>query len=122
MRKILVVLMIIMIAILSSCASEEEKEMKASRDKYEDVIDGFVDILKDSDDLSANDIKEMNDMASEYKTKIKDAESLETIDENGKIAIADFCFMSMFVLSEDDFMGYLNKVVEEYPDLKSYLM
>lgn len=35
---------------------------------------------------------------------------------------ANLMFMSMFVLTEDEFMEHVNKVVDKYPDLESYLL
>ena len=122
MRKILIVLMALMVMLLPSCASEEEKALNSARDKYEDILDGFADLLKDNDNLSKNDVSDMNEMIDIAKTKMAEAETVEAIDEAGKNVTANLMFMSMFVLTEDEFMEHVNKIVDKYPDLESYLL
>ena len=122
MRKILIVLIALMVMLLPSCASEEEKALNSARDKYEDILDGFADLLKDNDNLSKNDVSDMNEMIDIAKTKMAEAETVEAIDEAGKNATANLMFMSMFVLTEDEFMEHVNKIVDKNPDLESYLL
>ena len=122
MRKILIVMIALMITILPSCASEEEKALNEARDKYEDILDGFADLLKDNDNLSQNDVDDMNEMISIAKTKMSEAATVEAIEAAGRNATANLMFMSMFVLTEDEFMDHVNKIVEKYPDLESYLL
>lgn len=122
MRKIFVVMIVFMIMLLPSCASEEEKALNSARDKYEEILDGFADLLKDNDNLSKNDVEDMNEMINIAKTKMADAETIEAIEEAGKNATANLMFMSMFVLTEDEFMDHVNKIVKKYPDLENYLL
>lgn len=122
MRKIFVAMIVLMVMLLPSCASEEEKEMKAEREKYAYILDEFADVLKNDDDLSKNDIKDMNEMISIAKTKMVEAETLDEIQEAGQTAAANLTFMAMFVLTEDEFMDYVDKIVDKYPDLESYLL
>ena len=122
MRKILIVLIALMVMLLPSCASEEEKALNSARDKYEDILDGFADLLKDNDNLSKNDVSDMNEMIDIAKTKMAEAETVEAIDEAGKNATANLMFMSMFVLTEDEFMEHVYMIVDKNPDLECYLL
>ena len=122
MKKIFVVMIVLMVMLLPSCASKEEKVLNEAREKYEDIFDGFADILKDNDNLSKNDVDDMNEMIDIAKTKMAEAETVEAIEEAGKNTTANLMFMAMFVLTEEEFMDHVNKIVDKYPDLESYLL
>ena len=115
MKKVMIAAVLLIALFLASCMSEEEKAIRDARNMYEDAIEGIADMLADApmpDDDKA-EVKEMSDAAL---AELKDASTLEEVQETGGNSLGGMLFMAMFVVDEDALNEYAEDMTDRYPE------
>lgn len=121
MKKTVVLLVVLLLLLVPSCKSEEEKAMDEKREMYTYVVDSLADLMKDSPFMSSEDVAMVDEAKAEATAMLKEAETLDEIDEAGENGAAGLLFMSLFVLDEDTLASWSEEAIDKYPDLAPFL-